>query len=368
MNENSIPFSKLPEETKKLFLDLQNRHEEARKKYGVAGSPNSAVFKGVRLVTVGNQFVQFDPNKTYLDFLSYFLKSIIGTDWGNIELKKPHDEQHQIIELYKKVADQQKNQARSEGRFYALDKSGALNAWYQLAYDLHVLSQNLALNEFVLNRLKNKDQYQGARYELSVAAVMIRAGFEVGHQDEKGGSTSHFEFTAKDKGTGEIIAVEVKSKHRAGVLDFDLENGKVDHKKINVKHLLGNVLKKETRYPLIIFTDLNMPPIDVELQNSFWAKEIEKTIRNKEQQYKAGMPANAFIFTNHPHHYEDDTTPNPLSSWMITRTSNPRYLIENEEVINKIAETLTLYENIPSFFDDQETSLGTLPSAGELSR
>lgn len=357
MKENSISFSELPEETQKMFLGLLSRHEEARNTYGVVGSPIGAVFGGIRLVPVGNQFVQFDPHKTYLDFLSYFMKSIIGTDWGNVELSKPHNDQHQIIKLYKKVADQQKNQVKSEGRIYALKRTGALNAWYQLAYDLHVLSHNLALNEVVLNRLKHKDQYQGARYELSVAAVMIRAGFEVKHKDGKGGSTSRFEFTAKDKKTGEIIAVEAKSKHRAGVLDFDLENGKVAHRKINAKRLLGEALTKATRYPLVIFTDLNMPPIDVELQNSFWAKELEKTISNKEKQYKAGMPANAFIFTNHPQHYEDDTIPNPLSSWMITRTSNPRFPIKNEEIIDKIAATLKLYENIPSFFDDQEKPL-----------
>lgn len=354
MNENSISFSELPEETQKMFLDLLSRHEEARNTYGVAGSPISVVFGKVRLVAVGNQFVQFDPHKTYLDFLSDFMKSIIGTDWGNVELRKPHNDQHQIIKLYKKVADQQKNQVKSEERIYTLKRTGALNAWYQLAYDLHVLRHNLALSERVLNNLKHKDQYQGARYELSVAAVMIRAGFEVKHKDGRGGSNSRFEFTAKDKKTGEIIAVEAKSKHRSGVLDFDLENGKVDHRKINAKHLLKDALKKETKYPFIIFTDLNMPPIEVELQNSIWAKELEKTISNKEKQYKTGMPANAFIFTNHPHHYEDDTIPNPMSSWMITRTSNPRFLIKNEEIIDKIASTLKLYGNIPSFFDDQE--------------
>ena len=130
------------------------------------------------------------------------------------------DNQHQIIKLYRKVAEIQKNQAKNKDGLYVLDKTGSLQAWYQLAYDLHVLSHYSTLHELVLKRLKLKDQYQGARYELSVTAAMIRAGFCIEHQDEQDISSKHYEFTATHKRTGQKVAVEAKSKHRTGVLDY----------------------------------------------------------------------------------------------------------------------------------------------------
>ena len=83
-------------------------------------------------------------------------------------------------------------------------------------------------------------------------------------------------------------------------------------------------MRKPSKYPLVVFVDLNLPPMDEDFQNSQWIRELKKTILNKEKQYKEGMPANAFIFTNHPHHDEDEETANPLSSWLLTRVANLR--------------------------------------------
>jgi hypothetical protein len=43
---------------------------------------------------------------------------------------------------------------------------------------------HLALQERLIGRLKHPDQFQGARYELAMAATMIRAGFDLEYEME----------------------------------------------------------------------------------------------------------------------------------------------------------------------------------------
>ena len=338
-----------------MLRELHKKHNEQFRKYGEVGAPISAIFQGIRYVAVGSKLIPFDTKKTYLDFIGQYMKSVTGAEWGNAELDKSPDNQHQIIKLYRKVAEIQKTQAKNKDGLYVLDKTGSLQAWYQLAYDLHVLSHYSTLHELVLKRLKLKDQYQGARYELSVTAAMIRAGFEIEHQDEQDISSKHYEFTATHNRTGQKVAVEAKSKHRPGVLDYPGERSDTNQPKIYIGDPLGRALKKPSKYPLVVFVDLNLPPMEEDFQNSQWIRELKKTISNKEKQYKDGMPANAFIFTNHPHHYEDEETANPLSSWMLTRVANPRIPIKHPEILDAIALALNQYGNIPNFFEDQKT-------------
>ena len=183
---------------------------------------------------------------------------------------------------------------------------------------------------------------------------MIRAGFDIEHQDEHDASSQHYEFTATHRQTGQKIAVEAKSKHRSGVLDYPVQKTNSSHLKIKVGRLIGDALKKPTNYPMIVFVDQNSPPIDQDLQNSVWARELKKTIANKQKENKDGIPANLFIFTNQPHHYEDETTPNPLSSYMMKKTNNPRVPIKHPEIFDAIALSLNQYGNIPNFFKDQD--------------
>jgi hypothetical protein len=107
--------------------------------------------------------------------------------------------------------------AQADGTKVALP-CGALAAFTCFAYDLYVVDDNGGLDDEFLQRLKNRQLFQGARHELFAEATCYRAGFSVEHENEKDGSTRHAEFTVRHAPTGQLLSVEAKSRHRAGVL------------------------------------------------------------------------------------------------------------------------------------------------------
>ena len=69
-------------------------------------------------------------------------------------------------------------------------------AYTALAYDLYTLDHQALLQTKLVKRLKVKEQFQGARYEIYVSAAFVRAGFEMNLEDENDSTTTHCEFTA----------------------------------------------------------------------------------------------------------------------------------------------------------------------------
>src|SRR5205823_10835326 len=84
------------------------------------------------------------------------------------------------------------------------------------AFDIASLIHTGGVPEPLLRRLRTIDQYQGARHEVAVAAIFARLGCEIEWIDDKTTTAKHPEFLAiRDELT---IAVEAKSRHRAGVI------------------------------------------------------------------------------------------------------------------------------------------------------
>ena len=64
------------------------------------------------------------------------------------------------------------------------------------AFNLFAIEDNSRLDNSLLERLKNKDQFQGARHEVFAEATFLRAGFQIEHEDQKDPTRRHAEFTA----------------------------------------------------------------------------------------------------------------------------------------------------------------------------
>ncbi len=178
-----------------------------------------------------------------------------------------------------------------------------------LAYDLYVLRDNMRLQDAVVRRLKNRDQFQGARYELFVAATMIRAGFEIDYEDETDPTSKHPEFVATDKGTGQVVAVEAKSRHRPGVLGRLGESESVAGFRLGIRRLLRDALRKPTEVPYLVFIDANMPPaIASPLSPVNWTDEVMEAVHSTDAGVtKSGLYVgsnfNLLVVTNNPDHY-----------------------------------------------------------------
>src|SRR4030042_2787260 len=190
--------------------------------YGKVKPIIHADFKGKKVVAVGSRVYFADASKwkTFPDFLIAYVPGVLGKDWGLAELAKPLGERHQIMKWHDGMCRFQAQQKPGEGRIYDAIPNGAFAAYLFLAYDLYTLHHHMALQTKVVSRLKNPEQFQGARYELFASATCIRAGFDIQYEDESDVTRKHPEFIATHKGTKQIISVEAKSRHRPGVLDF----------------------------------------------------------------------------------------------------------------------------------------------------
>ena len=76
-----------------------------------------------------------------------------------------------------------------QGR-YVVQKDGLVSAYMTLAYDLFVVRNNIPFQERIVERLRRREHFAGVRYELLVAAIFARAGFQVDPDDESGLSKS----------------------------------------------------------------------------------------------------------------------------------------------------------------------------------
>ena len=192
-----------------------------------------------------------------------------------------------------------------------------------LAYDLYILRDNLLLQSTLINRLKNKKQFQGARYELYVTACFIKSGFDIVFEDETDKTQTHCEFVATHKISKKKYSVEAKSRHRMGFLgqEGNLEN--LDKIKLRIGGLLNSALNKRADYERIIFVDVNMPPEEETTLKVTWFMPLSKIICQTEKQQK---DKKAFLFfTNHPNHYLGNERVEPNKNFLFTGINIPEF-------------------------------------------
>jgi hypothetical protein len=281
---------------------------------------------GVRFVQVGDTIYHSSPGgkpwKYTTDLLNCLAELVLGRDWILSESRKPPEDQHQIVQLHSALFRQLKNASTDHNGDFVFSPCGAANYFYSLAYDLFVLQDVGLLNESVLQRLKDRQQFQGARHEIFVAATFARAGFRIEYEDESDGTTKHSEFLATHADSGATVAVEAKSRHRQGVLNFDAGGKRTSNPKADVIKLLNKALSKATlskanqnpiTKPYVIFIDLNLPPSAGSAFEKPWFKDLKSGI---DRQLGEATPAkpdvfNMLVFTNHPFHYSPADEPSP---------------------------------------------------------
>lgn len=333
-------------------IEIHKINEKIRQeKFGDVRPIIHVDFQDHKFVAVGNQLHYSKNWKTFPDFLRSYIAAVLDKEWGDSELKKSYEERHQIIKWYPDIFRKMINKKEEHNGTYSGEPDGVTAAYLRLSYDLYILRHHTALQKEVVRRLKIKDQFQGARHELFVAATFIRAGFDINYEDETDRTTKHPEFKATHKETGEILSVEAKSRHRAGVLDFNADGSKDDQYKAGVKRLMNKAFKKEAKYPYVVFIDLNLPPSEEPIQNKPWFGEIKNSIGEEGVCTPENPdPYNLLIFSNHPEHYAKlgERCPNNEHLYVISQC--PRVPIEDQKILMKITKATDQYGNVPNIF------------------
>ncbi len=293
----NLIFKNIQEEINKKLKESEAIQKQREQQQGLGKPIISTLFKGYRIVSVGSRIYWSQNWKTFHDFLSDYIKFVFGSDWGNAEIKKPIEDRHPIMQWYDIICKYQRKHTEQKGGIYSAPMIGADDAYYNLSYNLYLLAHNVKIQNRLVERLKDKHDFNGTFYETYVAATFIKAGFDLDFENEEDSSTSHCEFTATCKKTGNNYSVEAKSRRP----------GK-DH--AIVSNQLHEALKKKANYTRVVFIDVNVPDNVDDLQSVSWLKEALNSLRLKENSMTiGGSPAPpAYIFlTNQPFIYNLET-------------------------------------------------------------
>jgi hypothetical protein len=169
--------------------------------------------------------------------------------------------------------------------------TGAVAAYLHLAYNLYLLAHNVSLQERLLRRLRDANQFHGAVYETYVAAVFIKAGFQLSLENEADLTAKHCEFSALYPQTGRAFSVEAKARQP-------------NKKSVDVGNQLHTALKKAASHDRVVFINVNIPA-PLESHGSLpWLKETLEGIRRRESTLTInGSPAPSayLVLTNLPY-------------------------------------------------------------------
>jgi len=254
--------------------------------------------------------------QTFHEVLISILTSILANPWYEQQLAKRPQDRHIIMQWIGAWCDESQRAVPPDhqpGTRYEFKRTGQAQELLALAYDIYCLLQADSLDSDVRDRLKTDDQFQGARYELAVAAIFIRSGFSIEWLDQGKGPGKRCEFIATHRLTGEAIAVEAKSRHRAGTLQQpgpppDLARLHGDVRRLYVKAIAKDPKDKA----FAIFIDANLPhqPEAPQLDKT-WIREVgEMVTEHLTSLLPEPAPFSVLFITNYAWHYEGCNMPN----------------------------------------------------------
>ncbi|MCL4522292.1 MAG: hypothetical protein M1453_04515 [Acidobacteria bacterium] len=258
-----------------------------------------AIWNGVHIRPIAETFHEF--------LVAVPLKDTFGEAWYKQEISKAESECHAVVRwlrAFRQEGQEHKPLNHKSGEVYGAPATGATTELIALANDLYMLLKVNRLPERLVERLRNYNEFQGARYEIAIAAAFVKCGFELEWIEDRTGP--HPEFIARNKQTGEEVAVETKSRRRPGALHQPGDLPPEDELRADVDRLYREALKQDPgRVPFVVFLDVNLPPNTSTAEAAKWQQEIVSRWQGNEQQ------VSLLGFTNFGWHHMKDK-PNQL--------------------------------------------------------
>jgi hypothetical protein len=309
-----------------------------------------ALFKGMRARAIGNVVMMRPPSETFHEFLWNHLRSVLGKEWYLNEVSKPDIERHQIVRWFFALQAWQKRTMVPEnaaGTGWGATPSGDVQALAMLAYDVYTLRHAKSLPDPLLHRLRDRHEFQGARYELAVAAIFLRGSFSVEFLTRS--EFRHGEFIARHASLGARVVVEAKSRRRSGVLH---ERGPMDNDAVikgDVYNLFAEAKGQHPQdLPFLIFIDLNSPPgLAASPRDAAWFADL-KNLLDTHDAVSEGRPDvfNALFITNFATHYLGHGLATTSGERLLALGREPRQALA-DAVISAVWEAVQRYGQVP---------------------
>ena len=312
----------------------------------------STLHNGKRVRAVGNQIYSRPPSETFHEFLLVVSGNTFGGEWYKTEFNKPFEERHVVAQWWIRYCDWTKKHVgagNAVGGAWNAITDGPSQALIQLAYDIYLLLHCASLPKTVVKRLRDREAFQGVRYEIAVAALFARLGYRIEWEDEKQ-SARHCEFLATNPRTGDVIGVEAKSRRRSGVLHEPVKYEGPVKLRGDIGGLLEKALtQKPEGKPFIIFVDLNLPTTaEPEFTKKPWYPDVDALIRSMSPPTTENPDlANAIVITNFSSHYGEPGGQAPPGEYAVIVSRIPKDPAKNSDALTEIGGVLQAYGPVP---------------------
>ncbi len=335
------------------------RDRRLREEYGVHINHVPPIQRqGRKVWAIGSRlYPDRPPNETFHEFILHLLRGTLGDEWRAEQASLPDAEQHFLYVCFAKFGEFLREHAdpevlQREGHMSA-KPSGWADYLLSLAWDIATLVHSGDLPDSLIDRLRDRDNYQGARYELAIAAIFARLNCSIRWLDDDPQlrTIKHVEFEATHRPTGQAFAVEAKSRHRPGVINRpgspDAENPlRADAR--GVRNLYMEAIKKTPNdLPYFVFIDINAPS-EV---NDGWQADVQRWM-DRLPKPTAAQPAdcNATYITNFSPHYDADG-PSQGGAWFAIWPKFARAPLEHDFQPG-LLQALDSYGRVPAFAED----------------
>jgi hypothetical protein len=285
------------------------RHEaqefQRREQQGLGKPIISTQVHDHRIVAVGSKIHYSKSWKTFHDFLNDYPKIVLGEDWWMAEVGKPPEDRHRILTWAARSHEQRKAYLEQNEPGGAQPTTGALAAYMRFAYDLYGLKHAVEVQQLLIDRIKCPQNFPGALYEVRVAAAMLRAGFNLQHEDESDRRSTHVEFIATHAALGATYAVEAKRR---------------EGRRMKINKLMFGALRKRSAHPRIVFIDTNDARLELarDQHNPVPLVEAERLLKHYEQEPIGKTLPPAYVITTYEseeHHLDATDLPSGLLLW-----------------------------------------------------
>jgi hypothetical protein len=286
----------VPQRVRDVFDQAQAARVRHYQHSGFHRPPLIAGDKCDRFIVRGERVFHWGGGGSFLNFLESDLLREMGAGFRN-------DASHPLHIWWKAMRAQAEtgHHAGAEGKIIS---TVAVLSFFTVAHDLFVIADNAKPRERLVKSLRVADQFHGARYELMIAACLVRAGFSIEFSDEADSGRSHGDGTVHHPGTGRRYFIEMKAKGRAGILGKPGPRPSAEEMKRDVSRLIRDALEKPADGERLIFIDMNLPPPPPGWSGRgiWWQHDALASIRAVEAQPgKLSADTSGFvIFTNLP--------------------------------------------------------------------
>lgn len=309
----------------------------------------SVIWEGKRWRAVFDRLYSRPPEETFHEFLINVVKWTFGKSWWKQQIGMPEKDRNIVVKWTYDFAAITKVPPKEAMRPpYAAPANGPVWALLSLGYDLFCLQAKNKLPEFIVERLRKNLSFQGARYEVAVAAIMMRSGLDVRFLDETEMSEKHCEFIATHRKQRIQIGVEAKSRKRPGSVHEQGDFSQSEDAR-GLENLVRQAKKQRpSGLPFLIFVDLNLPASPgLKFKDRPWIRDAKLVIdRLGPASAESPDPFSALVLTNFSFHYGLAGEAVPKPEWGLIVPKYPCQPLD-QRLINILMETLDRYSFIP---------------------